>query len=118
MFVQDNSGHSFASYFKRAVSPIIVLALLHSKKMYGYEISQEINDRTNKKLSIAVLYPVLYRLEEQGYIHVVDTIVENGRARNYYSTTPSGDAYLKATYTEFLDLTNTFREIVEGDYDE
>ena len=116
--MQDSSGHSFASYFKRAVSPLMVLALLHSKKMYGYEISQEINERTNKKLSIAVLYPVLYRLEEQGYIHIVDTVVENGRARNYYSTTAAGDAYLKATYAEFLDLTDTFKKVVEGDSNE
>lgn len=112
--MHDSSGHSFASFFKRAISPLMVLALLQTKSMYGYEISQEINERTNKKLSIAVLYPVLYRLEEQGYIHIVDTVVENGRARNYYSTTPAGDAYFKATYAEFIDLTDIFKKLVEG----
>lgn len=116
--MQDSTGHSFASYFKRAVSPLIVLSLLCGKKMYGYEISQEINTKTNKKLSVAVLYPVLYRLEEQGYIHVVDTVVENGRARSYYSTTAAGEAYLKETYAEFLDLANAFQQIVEGDHNE
>ena len=113
--MQDNTGHSFSAYSKRAVSPLMVLALLRNRKMYGYEISQEINLRTNSKLSIAVLYPVLYRLEEQGYICIVDTIVENGRARNYYTTTPEGQSYLNQTYREFLELSKLFQGIVEGD---
>ena len=75
--MQENIGHSFPAYFKRAVSPLIVLALLRDRKMYGYEISQEINLRTHKKRSIAVLYPVLYRLEEQGYIRIENTVVES-----------------------------------------
>ena len=73
--MQENTGHSFSAYFKRAVSPLIVLALLRDRKMYGYEISQEINLRTHKKRSIAVLYPVLYRLEEQGYIRIENQYV-------------------------------------------
>lgn len=112
--MQENTGHSFAAYFKRAVSPLMVLALLQKRKMYGYEISQEINLRTQKKLSIAVLYPVLYRLEEQGYICVEDSVVENGRARNYYTTTQEGMSYLKQAYEEFTELSELFRGIVEG----
>ena len=57
--MQENTGHSFSAYFKRAGNPLIVLALLRDRKMYGYEISQEINLRTHKKLSIAVLGKLL-----------------------------------------------------------
>lgn len=46
--MQDNTGHSFAAYFKRAVSPLMVLSLLRRKKMYGYEISQAINMQTHR----------------------------------------------------------------------
>ncbi len=113
--MQDNTGHSFSAYFKRAVSPLMVLALLQERQMYGYEISQQINQRSKKKLSIAVLYPVLYRLEEQGYICIGDTTVENGRARNYYAITEAGRAYLEQTYEEFTELSALFRRIVEGD---
>lgn len=111
--MQDNTGHSFSAYFKRAVSPLMVLALLRGRKMYGYEISQEINLRTHKKLSIAVLYPVLYRLEEQGYICIVDTVVENGRARSYYTATQEGLSYLNQAYSEFTELSGLFRGLVE-----
>lgn len=112
----ENTGHDFSAYFKRAVSPLIVLALLRDRKMYGYEISQEINRKTKKKLSIAVLYPVLYKLEEQGFIRVEDTVIENGRVRNYYITTQAGNAYLDRVYQEFLELSALFQEIVEGEH--
>lgn len=112
--MNDNTGHDFSSYFKRAVSPLMVLALLKNKKMYGYEISQEITRRTQKKLSIAVLYPVLHRLEEQGYICIADTMIENGRARSYYIATPEGEEYLECTYRNYLELSALFRGIIEG----
>lgn len=106
--MNDQTGHSFASYFKRAVTPLIVLSLLRDKAMYGYEISQAMSSRSQGKLSVPVLYTVLYRLEEQGYIYISDTIVENGRARNYYSITDSGRAYLSHTLAEFQDLSAVF----------
>ena len=113
--MSENSGHDFSSYFKRAVRPLMVLALLRGNEMYGYEITQEINRRTSKKLSIAVLYPVLYRLEAQGYVRIVNTVIENGRARNYYATTQAGEDYLDRVYGDFLELSALFRNIVEGE---
>lgn len=115
--MKDNTGHDFSSYFKRAVSPLVVLALLRNRKMYGYEITQEINRKTDKKLAVAVLYPVLHRLETQGYIRIVDTVVENGRARSYYTATQAGVDHLEASYRDFVELAGLFREIVEGEHE-
>ena len=114
--MEDKSGHDFTSYFKRAINPLMVLSLLQNRKMYGYEITQEINIRTQKKLSIAVLYPVLYRLEEQGYIRIADTVVENGRARNYYITTEAGTDYLHRIYRDYLELSALFQDVIEGEH--
>lgn len=113
--MQDQTGHSFDAYFKRAVSPLVVLSLLRGRSMYGYEISQQINLKTKKLLSVAVLYPVLYRLEEQGYIRVTDTMVENGRARNYYTATEEGIAYLDMVYAQYQKLSEQFCALVEGE---
>lgn len=84
----------------------MVLALLKEKAMYGYEISQTMAERSNGKLTVAVLYPVLYRLEEQGYIRISDTTVENGRARSYYAITESGLSYLAKTAEEYKELSS------------
>lgn len=90
----------------------MVLGLLKEKTMYGYEISSEINRRSGGKLNIAVLYPVLYRLEEQGFVRISDTVVESGRARSYYSITDEGLYYLEKTSKEFFELSSLFRNFV------
>lgn len=110
--MREQTGHSFAAYFKRAVSPLMVLGLLKERTMYGYELSQQINQRSKGKLDIAVLYPVLYRLEEQGFVVISDTAVENGRARSYYSITEAGLAHLEKSAAEFRELAALFQNFI------
>ena len=62
------ASHSFSAYYKRAVSPLLVLTLLRERPMYGYEISSRIAGMSGGLLSLSVLYPVLFRLQEQGYL--------------------------------------------------
>ena len=66
MAKQEDSGHSFLAYFKRATSPLAVLRILSDRPMYGYELIQELKQRSGGKYQLSLLYPVLYRLEEQG----------------------------------------------------
>ena len=65
---KDTTGHSFEAFFKRATSPLAVLSLLSERPMYGYEITQELSRRSGGRYVLSLLYPVLYRLLEQGYI--------------------------------------------------
>ena len=108
----ENTGHSFISYFKRATSPLIVLRFLSEKPMYGYEITAALKNRSDGKYTISILYPVLYRLEEQGYIRISSTEVAGGRARSYYSITDSGKAYLEKTWNEYLEITKIFDDLM------
>ena len=48
----DNTGHSFLAYFKRATSPLVVLRLLLEKPMYGYELTQEMKRRSGGNFTI------------------------------------------------------------------
>lgn len=111
----SDASHSFESYYKRATSPLVVLRLLNDETMYGYQISQAMQQKSNGRFSIAVLYPILYRLEEQGYIRVERTEVINNRARGYYAITEEGRQYLAKSLDEYRDLHNAFLNIVEGD---
>lgn len=108
-----DTGHSFISYFKRATSPLAVLRFLSEKPMYGYEISAALKERSGGKYTISILYPVLYRLEEQGYIEITATEVTDGRARSYYSITDSGREYLEKTRKEYSEITGIFGELME-----
>jgi PadR family transcriptional regulator PadR len=109
----ENTGHSFLSYFKRATSPLAVLRCLSERPMYGYEISAELKERSGGKFSISLLYPVLYRLEEQGYVQIAATEVADGRARSYYGITQAGRDYLRMTLAEFEEITAVFRGMME-----
>ena len=111
--MREQSEHSISAYFKRTISPLMVLALLKERTMYGYELSQEIDRRGKGKLNIAVLYPVLYRLEEQGFVRISDTTVENSRARNYYSITEAGLAHLEKSAAEFRELAALAQSFIE-----
>lgn len=110
----DQSGHSFLAYFKRATSPLAVLRLLIEKPMYGYELTQAMKQLSKNAYTISVLYPVIYRLEEQGYVAVVRNEVVDGRARSYYGITPAGRAYLEETWKEYLEISQVFEHLMEG----
>ncbi len=108
-----NTGHSFISYFKRATSPLVVLKFLTEKPMYGYEISEALKERSDGKYMISILYPVLYRLEEQGFIRISSTEVADGRARSYYAITDSGREHLEKTWTEYQEISKLFEGLMQ-----
>lgn len=107
----EDRCHSFSAYFKRATSPLVVLAILRDRPMYGYEISMEMKKRSSGKFTVSVLYPVLYRLQEQGYIEIERNEVIDGRARSYYQITDAGEAHLTQSLAEFDSLAALFTNI-------
>lgn len=110
-----DTGHSFTAYFKRATAPLVVLALLRNRDMYGYEVAAEMKARSHGKYTISVLYPVLYRLEKQGYLETTETTVVDGRARSYYHITEAGRMYLSRTLEEYDMISNVFRQLIQED---
>ena len=113
----DSTGHSFLAYFKRATSPLLVLRLLLEGPMYGYEISQMMKQRSGGGFTLSVLYPVLYRLEEQGYVEIVRSEVVDGRARSYYAVTDAGRAYLEETMQDYRMISGIFDGLMGGEHD-
>ena len=65
---KQDYGHSFEDYFKRAVNPMLILSLLQERPKYAYEMTQELKERTGGEYNMPLLYPVLYRLQDQGFI--------------------------------------------------
>lgn len=110
----QDTGHSFSAYFKRATSPLVVLALLRERPMYGYEISSAMKKRSGGQYTIAVLYPVLYRLKEQGYIEETGTEISDGRARSYYRITAAGAEYLAETLQQYETISEIFESLIGG----
>ena len=70
----------------------IVLAILRRADSYGYAIIQKVREVSDDRLTWTdgMLYPVLHRLEEAGFVASRWQIAENGRRRKYYRLTEVG----------------------------
>ncbi len=114
---EKDTGHSFESYYKRATSPMVVLALLREKPMYVYEIQQALREKSNGVYTMQVLYPVIYKLEEQGYVKVARQEIEKNRVRNYYQVTTSGLRHLDTLQAEYQTLTAAVAHLLSSTFD-
>lgn len=102
---KQDYGHSFEDYFKRAVNPMLILSLLQERPKYAYRMTQELKARTDGGYNMPLLYPVLYRLQAQGYIEEAEKVIsQNNRVRNYYRLTPAGIAHLAEMRKEYCRL--------------
>ena len=100
-----------ASELKKGSAEFLILSLLEKRARHGYEISKLIESRSKGALrfNVASLYPLLYRLEERGWI--VGRWVEKAgqRRRRYYKLTKEGRKVLPAqrsTWESFVAAIN------------
>jgi PadR family transcriptional regulator PadR len=77
--------------FLRGAGPVAVLKLLERSEMYGYEIAESLESRTDGVLAMgqSTLYPMLYNLEGKGLI-VSRWDESAARPRKYYRLTSDG----------------------------
>ncbi|MFB3889970.1 MAG: PadR family transcriptional regulator [Candidatus Bathyarchaeia archaeon] len=82
------------SAFHRGLERPIILWLISKGPIHGYEIIKEVKRLTGRNLKPATLYPLLNRLEAEGFL-VSELIERNQRELRCYSLTEKGNASLK-----------------------
>jgi PadR family transcriptional regulator PadR len=77
---------------------LLVLRLLRSGKLNGWDIMQRIELLSNEVLSVTPgsLYPALHRLEERGLISSEWGLSDNNRQAKFYELTRAGRRQLEA----------------------
>lgn len=72
-------------------TPLLLLSLLINQDCYGYEIIKLLEERSDNTFSFkeGTLYPVLHKLENEGYIRSYYR-EKDGRQRRYYTITDRG----------------------------
>ncbi len=77
--------------YKGSLSTIVLKLLNDKGKMYGYQITREVELITTGSLKITegALYPILHKLEAKGLLSVEIKKVNN-RPRKYYYITQKG----------------------------
>jgi DNA-binding PadR family transcriptional regulator len=75
----------------------LILSLLSRGESYGYELIQEVKQLSGDKINWTdgMLYPVLHRMEADGWIKSRWAESETGRKRKYYSIKKDGQKVLK-----------------------
>src|ERR1043165_5873456 len=82
----------------------LILSLLSKGESYGYELIQEVKELSGDKIkwTDGMLYPVLHRMEENGWIKSRWVEMENGRKRKYYALKKDGKEALNEQREQWL----------------
>jgi transcriptional regulator len=93
---------------QKGSAEFLVLSILDGPGRHGYELAQIIESRSDGRLSFkaATLYPLLYRLEKQGWVAGRWVEKPGERRKRYYRLTAAGRRVLGArrrVWREFVD---------------
>ncbi len=91
----------------------LVLGILAEGDSYGYAILKRVSELSGGRLSWTdgMLYPLLHRLERQGYVEARWGKSESGRRRKYYRITRRGREALEAQQRQWEVVDEALRGI-------
>lgn len=94
----------------------LILSVLSKGESYGYEIIQKIKSLSdgNIQWKDGMLYPVLHRLEQNGFIEAEWQVLENGRKRKYYRLKENGKKALENEKKQWMLVHSTFLKLWEA----
>ena len=103
---------------KKGSAELLILALVEPRARHGYEISKLIEERSGGRLKfkVASLYPLLYRLEERGWIKGRWVEKPGERRRRFYSVTAEGRRVLAQQRKTWATFVEAVRRVTGGEY--
>ena len=98
---------------KKGSAELLILSLVESRARHGYEISKLIEERSGGRLKfkVASLYPLLYRLEERGWIAGRWIEKPGERRRRFYRLTAEGRKVLAAQRDNWRAFVEAIKQI-------
>ena len=107
-------GRSFGRELRRGSLELIVMHLLSAGEAYGYEIVTKLAERTNGSLGVTdgTLYPVLYRLENAGFVTIRWETPQRGVPRKYYRLTETGRVELERMTREWTAFSDAMTRLI------
>ncbi|MGB3862863.1 MAG: helix-turn-helix transcriptional regulator [Candidatus Aminicenantaceae bacterium] len=96
-----------------ASSKPIILSILLGGEDYGYQIIQKVKDISGGSLkwSDKMLYPVLHRMEKEGFLVSQWKISDGGRLRRYYRITERGRSELDSERRQWRSVTEALARL-------
>ena len=103
---------------KKGSAELLLLSLLEARPRHGYELSKLIHNRSAGQLTFHIdsLYPMLYRLEERGWIKGSWVEKPDERRRRYYKVTADGKRALAAQRRMFDSFVEAVRLVTGSEH--
>ena len=107
MAMPDIDDRMLDRELKKGSAELIILSIVEERARHGYEISKLIEARSEGEIRfhVASLYPLLYRLEERGWLHGRWVEKAGERRRRFYVLTADGRRVLarqRETWKSFV----------------
>jgi len=101
---------------RKGSTPLLILSLLEEQPMYGYQITRELQRRSEGyfKMKEGLLYPALHRMEQDGLLRSEWRTVAGSRRRKYYSITEEGREVLARSVAEWTTFTERLMQVIRG----
>lgn len=102
---------------KKGVLDMLVLKLLEEEPKYGYQLITEMKEKSDGTffLKEGTLYPILYRLEDEGFVESQWSEPEGKQVtRKYYVITEQGRSALEQIYAVWEQINKGVGQIMEG----
>jgi transcriptional regulator len=103
---------------KKGAAELLLLSMLEARPRHGYELGKLIETRSGGRLVFHLdsLYPLLYRLEERGWI--TGTWVEKAgeRRRRFYRLTETGHTVLSQQRRTWDNFVEAVRLVTGGEH--
>ena len=102
--------------YKKGVLELCVLALLHQRDCYGYEISEILSRRVD--IADGTVYPILRKLKADGLLTTYLQEESGGPPRKYYKLTELGRETYQNDRAEYLNSAQSVRTLLEEEHDD
>lgn len=106
--------HMYSKELLKGTLEVIVLQILSEQgKMYGYELSQMVKQKTDGKIFLkdGSLYPALHKMTKDGILTYEEVNIGK-RVRKYYKLTPKGETQKDSLLAEMRDFIQTIEKLI------
>ncbi|WJN42674.1 MULTISPECIES: PadR family transcriptional regulator [Priestia] len=107
---------SLRSQLLKGILEGCILSIIQKETVYGYELSQKLQQYGLNDVSEGSIYPILLRLQKEGLIKGEMKASPSGPKRKYYHLMASGERALCEIQEEWINIQNPVDKLLNRSF--